>query len=187
MSNNITQLNTIIDIDDTIINEANQIANHRISNGLYNRMGLSYDERLDKAFIGALGEIAFEKFLNRYNITYTTNFRNGTGPDNGDFCINNYSEIIIDVKIAKTFNEPSTGWGFGFPVDQHPEQYDFLVVGYWNPRKNIVEFYGSIPGSMLIGRPTVNINVFSGIRYLTPNKEIRWGELDRDLSFLFNI
>ena len=170
-----------IKLTENLKNTAREIAVRRVDNGMFNRFGLTREERIDKAYIGALGEVAFENLLQDNYIRYTTDIHTCNRPDDGDFFINNYS---IDVKIAKTYKDPTPYWMFGVPVGQNPQLKDYTIIGWWNPGMDEVHFYGSIDGANLGGRPVVNVNSFSGARYLTNNIEISWGELDQDFAGL---
>lgn len=161
-----------------ILNEAHTIATKRLSSGLYNRMGFSYSTRYEKAKIGAIGELCFEQFLILNGVNQINNIRNSTGPDNGDFFINDYS---LDVKIAKTDLPPSRYWNFGFPVDQRPEKYDFLVVGYLDSNYENIDFYGIIKGDILINRIPTRRNSYSSNGYFTDNIEIQLHEMDTNI------
>ena len=50
--------------------EALQRARVMVENGLYSRFRLSYQERVKKAQLGCIGELAFEKFLQNLGIPY---------------------------------------------------------------------------------------------------------------------
>ena len=45
-------------------------AESMIQNGLYSRFGLSEKERLDKALLGCIGELAFQKHLKNLGIPF---------------------------------------------------------------------------------------------------------------------
>ena len=170
-----------IQLTDELKNTAREIAIRRVNNGMFNRFGLTREERIDNAYKGALGEVAFEQLLNNNGVEYRTDIHTCDEPDHGDFFINNCS---IDVKIAKTYKTPMPRWMFGVPIGQNPELKDYTIIGWWNPTQNQIHFYGSIRGENLEGRPVVNFNTFTGARYLTNNIEITWGELDQNFDGL---
>ncbi|HLT56428.1 MAG TPA: hypothetical protein VK057_10015 [Bacillota bacterium] len=167
--------------------EALQRARIMVENGLYSRFRLSYQERVKKAQLGCIGELAFEKFLQNLGIPYQLDregFEN-RNTDEFDFSINNK---IIDVKVAKksTRNNPNDSWTYGYPEEQYPERKDFVVIGWVDFDKNEVGFYGWLTGERIARFPVVEQNSYRGYRYLTPNHEFQWGEMNKNFGMLFH-
>jgi hypothetical protein len=161
-------------------------ANKMVSNGLYSRFGLSYNKRVEKAFLGCLGEVAFEYYLNVNGIKFkldTTDFT-ANNSDEFDFFCNGKK---IDVKVAKktTKNNPSDYWTYGYPQDQNPKSKDIVVIGWIDFSNKIIGFYGWISGYKISQYPVVEKNSFAGYKYLTPNHEFKWGVLNKNLSQIF--
>ena len=166
-------------LTDELRKKADQAAKSRISNDMYNRFSSTEKDRIERARIGALGEVCFENILNINKIKYFSDIFDNTSPDTGDFFIPDQSGISIDVKIAKTRKTPDPKWVFGIPIDQSPQKKDLIIIGWWNPGTDTVFFYGSIQGEKLIGRKTTYYNSLTGARYLTKNIEVAWKELNR--------
>lgn len=167
------------------IAEAKDRANSMISH-LYSRFGLKDKERLDKAELGCMGEIAFEHWLRRNHIAYKVDRESyeDRNTDEFDFMI---CGRTIDVKVAKlsTNNPPADHWCFGVPVDQHPDSKDALIVGWIDFRACQVGFYGWISGVQVGQCPKVIENSLTHKRYLTLNYEFRWGDLDKNIRRSF--
>lgn len=161
-------------------------AKQMIENGLYSRFNENTKQRIKNATIGCLGEIMFEQFLKNNDIPYELDQTDFTvsSTDEFDFKIN---DKIIDVKVAKTNKVPQHSWTFGYPVDQHPETKDYIVIGWVNVEKEEVGFYGFIEGEKVKNKPIVEKNSFAKFDYKTPNHEFSWGELSQDFNKLFNI
>lgn len=166
--------------------EAYKRAEIMVSNGLYSRFGLSYNKRIDKAYLGCLGEIGFEFYLNKEGV----NFKK----DNTDFSSKNSDEFDffcngkkIDVKVAKktTRNNPTDYWTYGYPHEQNPISKDVVVIGWVDFSAKVVGFYGWISGYNISKYPVVERNSFAGYKYLTPNHEFKWGALNKNLSLIF--
>jgi hypothetical protein len=167
-----------VKLTDKLMEKADKIADARISSNMYNRFNSNADKRKERAYIGALGEVCFEKILKDKKISYYTDIYINNSPDSGDFFCPNEEGICIDIKIAKTKKDPQESWRFGIPIDQTPWKKDLIIIGWWNPDTNKVFFYGSINGKKLLDRCTTNSNSLTGERYLTENVELKWGELD---------
>lgn len=170
--------------DDNDERLAQSKAQKMIENGLYSRFNLNQNDRLEKAFLGMLGEITFQKFLKIKQIPYDI--------DETDFNVSNSDEFdvkiknaLFDIKIAKTTNTPQDGWSYGYPEEQHPEKKDFIVVGCLNKQQRTVMFYGWISGKEVQKFPVVTINSFAKFPYKTPNHEFRYGNLNKDFDKLF--
>ena len=75
-------------------------AESMIQNGLYSRFGLSEKERLDKALLGCIGELAFQKHLKNLGIPFEL--------DQTDFQSHHSDEFDVKVNGAKENNcQPS--------------------------------------------------------------------------------
>lgn len=174
----------IIEIDfDHAKQEARRRAERMVANGLYNRFGATYAERVEHATIGCIGEIAFEQLLRSRKIEYNTDredFRNRNA-DDFDFEINGFR---IDVKVAKTNNNPSPRWTYGYPEQQIGMGKDYVVVGWVNESQRCIGMYGWIPFARISGYPLVEYNSYAGFRYQTPNYEFPWGDLDQNINSL---
>ncbi|MEM9887356.1 MAG: hypothetical protein AAF849_15790 [Bacteroidota bacterium] len=158
-----------------------------VKNGLYSRFRLSDSQRIDKALLGCIGELAFEQFLIQRNVPYKldeTDFESKNS-DEYDFLI---SGKKIDVKVAKksTPRPPSDGWTYGYPEEQNPQLKDYVVVGWVDFSKEEVGFYGWITGIQISTYKVVTHNSFAGYRYLTPNHEFRWGAMNKRFDELLN-
>ena len=68
-------------------------AKSMIQNGLYSRFGLSEKERLDKALLGCIGELAFQKHLKNLGIPFEL--------DQTDFQSHHSDEFDVKVNGAK--------------------------------------------------------------------------------------
>jgi hypothetical protein len=179
----------IIDIDfDIALNEARIRATTMIENGLYSRFHLSNAQRIDKALLGCLGEIAFEHYLKSKNIDYKLDETDFTivNSDQYDFLINNKK---IDIKVAKksTSRPPTDGWTYGYPQEQNPSTKDFVIVGWIDFNRKEIGFYGWIKGIEVSKYAVVTHNTFAGYKYLTPNHEFRWGAMNKDFENLFTL
>lgn len=167
---------------------AKKMAKKMVENGLYSRFNLSNEERINKATIGCLGELAFQHFLDSGNVEYSLDIGSfeDRNTDEYDILIN---EMKIDVKVAKlsTINAPHDGWTYGYPRDQNPSSKDYVVIGWLDYDKYEVGFYGWITGAKISSYPVVDVNSFAGYRYLTPNHEFKWGELNKNFVSLFNV
>ncbi|PRP66288.1 hypothetical protein [Nonlabens agnitus] len=164
---------------------AYQQAKKMVDNGLYSRFGLSLNQRIDKALLGCLGELAFEEFLKQNNVSYsldTSDFTK-TNSDEYDFLIN---EKKIDVKVAKktTQRPPNDNWTYGYPEEQNPSSKDFVVVGWIDFNNEVIGFYGWIKGSQIAKYTVVTHNSFAGYKYMTPNHEFKWGAMNKDFDAL---
>ncbi|MFK7936910.1 MAG: hypothetical protein AB8G22_25575 [Saprospiraceae bacterium] len=156
-----------------------------VANGLYSRFGLNDEKRIAKALLGCLGELAFETLLQQEGIAYQL--------DNSDFQTKNSDEFDfliknkkLDVKVAKKSTQamPNDRWTYGYPQQQRPDTKDFVVVGWIDFSNESVGFYGWIRGQRVSEFPVVTRNSYRGYRYLTPNHEFQWGELNQDLEQL---
>jgi hypothetical protein len=166
--------------------EARSRATIMVQNGLYSRFGYSIEVRIDKALLGCIGEIAFQRFLEQSNIDFELDkgsfaTRNS---DEFDFLIN---EKKLDVKVAKksTKYPPSDNWTYGYPQEQNPITKDFVVVGWVDFINKNVGFYGWTTGEIISKFDVVTKNTFSGYPYNTPNHEFPWGILNKNFTELF--
>lgn len=174
-----------LDFSDLLI-KARQQAEKMVGNGLYSRFGYSFDQRIEKAMLGSLGELGFEALLNQKNIPYQKDqagFENRNS-DDFDFRINGK---LFDIKVAKktTPKPPSTNWTYGYPQQQHPEKKDIIVIGWVDFTQHQIGFFGWITGKAISQFPVVTKNSFAGYHYQTPNHEFKWGELSKDWECLF--
>lgn len=161
-------------------------AKEMVKNGLYSRFGLSEEVRVEKAFLGCMGELAFEHFIKTKNISYeldTKDFQNRNS-DEFDFLVCGKK---VDIKVAKktTPSNPNDNWTYGYPQEQDPVSKDYIVVGWIDFKKEEVGFYGWITGKKISAFPVVEKNSFAGYAYLTPNHEFKWGELNKNFSEFF--
>ena len=168
--------------------KAHERAKQMVNYGLYSRFGLSEAQRIDKALLGCLGEIAFERLLKNHRINYRldeTDFENNNS-DEFDFIINGHK---IDVKVAKksTGKSPNDKWTYGYPAEQKPKSKDYIIIGWVDFKKEAVDFYGWISGKEVAVKPIIEQNAFAGYKYLTPNHEFKWGELNKNLTELFQL
>lgn len=161
-------------------------ASEMVENGLYSRFGLNKKQRIDKALLGCLGELGFETLLQQEGIEYVVDRNNfkDRNSDEFDFLINNKK---FDIKVAKksTKAAPNDNWTYGYPAQQRPQTKDYVVVGWVDFLKKEVGFYGWISGRRVSEFKVVTRNSYRGYKYLTPNHEFKWGELDEDLEQLF--
>ena len=180
-------MNVSVDFDE-IVQLANERAEKMVKNGLYSRFNLSYNQRIEKAKLGCIGEIGFESCLKERNIEYTT--------DNEDFSERNSDEFDfliggkkIDVKVAKktTVNPPKDSWAYGYPEEQNPISKDYVIVGWVDFKNKNIAFYGWIEGGNIANYSVVTENAFAGYQYLTPNHEFRWGALNKNFTQLFEL
>jgi hypothetical protein len=166
--------------------EARRRATIMVQNGLYSRFGYSIEVRIDKALLGCIGEIAFQRFLEQSNIDFEID--NGSfatrNSDEFDFLINNKK---LDVKVAKksTLNLPNDNWTYGYPEEQKPITKDFVVVGWVDFINKNVGFYGWTRGEIISRYTVVTKNAFKGYSYNTPNHEFPWGILNKNFTELF--
>lgn len=176
----------IVEIDfQEVKNKAYQQAKKMVENGLYSRFGLSLNQRIDKALLGCLGELAFEEYLKQHNVPYkldTSDFTM-TNSDEYDFLIKGNK---VDVKVAKktTQNPPNDSWTYGYPEEQNPKTKDYVVIGWIDFNNEVVGFYGWIEGSEIAQYPVVTHNSFAGYKYMTPNHEFKWGAMNKDFNAL---
>jgi hypothetical protein len=169
------------DLDfDKFYQKAKQKAQKMLTNGLYSRFGLSQKQRMDKAVLGCLGELAFEEYLKQKGVVYvldTSDFGN-KNTDEFDFLVKGKK---IDVKVAKksTQKPPNDNWTYGYPKEQNPSTKDFIIVGWVDFTNKEVGFYGWMSGKRISQYKVVSTNSFVGYPYLTPNHEFRWGDLNK--------
>ncbi len=165
---------------------ARQRATEMVSSDLYSRFGLTKEQRIEKALLGCLGELAFEHFLVSKRLLYIVDRENyvDRNSDEFDFLLNGKK---LDIKVAKktTANAPGDNWTYGYPKDQHPAQKDFIVVGWIDFANETVGFYGWTTGTAVEKNTVVNFNSFRGYKYLTPNHEFKWGTLNKNFAELF--
>ena len=165
---------------------AQQRAAEMVRNGLYSRFNLSNQQRIDKALLGCIGELAFEQVLIAGGHQYEVDREGfeGRNTDNYDFLI---MDKKLDTKVAKksTANPPNDSWTYGYPQEQNPASKDYVVVGWVDFPNKQVGFYGWITGVEVSRFPVVTRNTFAGYAYLTPNHEFRWGALNKNFTLLF--
>ncbi len=160
-------------------------AKKMVEQGLYSRFKLSYQQRLEKARLGCIGELSFERLLLQKGIPYqldATDFASSR-TDAFDFLIRDKK---VDVKVARktTPRLPGDSWTYGYPQEQRPAAKDFVVIGWVDLALQQVGFYGWIRGERISNYPVVNRNSFAGYSYLTPNHEFPWGALNKNLDLI---
>jgi len=171
---------------DLEIIEARKRAEKMVKNGLYSRFKYSIEVRIDKALLGCIGELAFQRFLEQSKIGFLLDeggFETRKS-DEFDFLINNKK---LDVKVAKksTLNLPNDNWTYGYPQEQNPISKDFVVVGWVDFINKNVGFYGWTTGQIISRYEVVTKNAFRGYSYNTPNHEFPWGILNKNFTELF--
>lgn len=175
----------LINITEEMMSEAKKMAVDMVNNGLYNRFGGDFDYQVEKAKIGCIGEIAFEKYLADSNIPFATD-RTGHGErhaDDFDVKINNKK---IDIKTAKTERTPIPKWTYGYPKQQMGMSKNYIVICYYSPSRNTVGIYGWMEFSRLTEFPVTYKNNFANFSYKTPNHEFPISELNTDIGLLIN-
>ena len=158
-------------------------AESMIQNGLYSRFGLSEKERLDKALLGCIGELAFQKHLKNLGIPFELDQTDFQSHHSDEFDVK-VNGAKIDIKVAKktTANPPTDNWTYGYPQEQHPETKDYVVVGWVDFNRKEVGSYGWIRGKQIVEFKVVTQNSYAKYPYLTPNHEFKWGCLTKDLN-----
>lgn len=158
-------------------------AEKMIENGLYSRFRLSDKERLDKALLGCIGELAFQQHLSNLRIPFELDHTDFQSHHTDEFDVK-VNGAKIDIKVAKktTANPPSDNWTYGYPQEQHPETKDYVVVGWVDFNRKEVGFYGWIRGEQIVRFKVVTRNSYAKYPYLTPNHEFKWGCLTKDLN-----
>ena len=158
-----------------------------VRHGLYNRFHASHEERIERAKIGCLGEIGFEKILSDRKIAFETDredFENRRA-DEFDFRVNGYK---IDVKVAKTDLIPDADeWKYGYPSEQLNREKDYIVVGWVSETNQRIGMFGWMPFSQIGTYPNRKSNTYAGFHYKTMNREFPWGDLNQDFEELFSI
>ena len=177
----------IVRYDRAMEMEALRRGRQMVKNGLYNRMGFSYGQRVNKAKIGCLGELAFQKALRHFGIAHETDdagYENRNS-DNFDFCINGK---LIDVKVAKatTPEPPNDSWTYGYPVEQTTHNKDYVVVGVVREGEGTVTFYGWIPFPDIKSYPITDKNTYAAFDYKTLNHEFPYGDMNKDFTALWS-
>lgn len=173
-------------LSDAVKHAAWADAKEMLDNGMFSRFGLSDKKRREKAYVGRLGELAFQMLLEDNGIP----FEPGTydpqrHSDNGDVLVNGY---VIDVKTARTFKEASPSWIFGYPLQQHPEEKDGIVIANLANQDSEIRFFGIISGENVARCPLSSSNSYSGEDYMTENYEISYGNLDPEvLSYIWEV
>ena len=126
-------------------------AESMIQNGLYSRFRLSEKERLDKALLGCIGELAFQKHLKNLGIPFELDQTDFQSHHSDEFDVK-VNGAKIDIKVAKktTANPPTDNWTYGYPQEQHPETKDYVVVGWVDFNRKEVGFYGWIRGKQIM-------------------------------------
>lgn len=170
---------------DWLLQEATQKAKQMVDRGLYSRFKLSYQQRLDKAVLGCMGELVFEQLLKQKGIPYqldTTDYST-SNTDAFDFLIRGKK---VDVKVAKktTIRPPADSWTYGYPQEQNPASKDYVVIGWIDMLLQQVGFWGWISGARISQYPVVTKNSFRGYPYLTPNHEFPWGALNKNFALM---
>ena len=173
-----------VSYDEAIENEALRRGREMVENGLYNRMGFNYGQRINKAKLGCIGEAAFKRLLDEDHIDYETDTRTyrNRNSDDFDFKINGK---IIDIKVAKSEKNPLDGWTYGYPVDQINHPKDYVVVGVVKESERAVKFYGWIRFDEISNYPQRTGNTFAGFNYSTRNYEFPYGDLNKDFDALW--
>ena len=174
----------IVNYDDALENQALIRGRQMVENGLFNRMGFTFGQRINKAKIGCIGELTFSILLTEKGIPFRTDTGDFTNrnSDDFDFSINNK---LIDVKVANTLLMPNDRWTYGYPVQQIGLRKDYVVVGAVNDEERCVRFYGWIPFSRISRYPTQQSNSFAGFNYSTLNYEFPWGDLNKSFDTLW--
>ena len=105
-------------------------AEKMIENGLYSRFRLSDKERLDKALLGCIGELAFQQHLSNLGIPFELDHTDFQSHHTDEFDVK-VNGAKIDIKVAKktTANPPSDNWTYGYPQEQHPKRLRRCRVG----------------------------------------------------------
>lgn len=173
-----------VSYDNSIENEALLRAREMVKSGLFDRMGFTYGQRINKAKIGCIGELAFGSVLSQLGIIYETD-NDGyvdRNSDDFDFKVNGK---FFDVKVAKTNHMPHDEWTYGYPVGQTHHYKDFIVVGAVNENERVVRYYGWIAFSQLMRYPITKINGYAKFDYSTDNYEFQWGDLNKDFDSLW--
>jgi hypothetical protein len=176
----------ILDVNfDYVLNNADKKARKMVDNGLYSRFNLSLNSRIEKAKLGCMGEIAFEKYLIDKGIHYQLDQSDfsKTNSDQYDFLI---KEKKIDIKVAKksTKNRPNDNWTYGYPQEQNPISKDVVIVGWVDFIRKEIGFYGWISGKRISKYKVVSKNSFVGYKYFTPNHEFPWGTMNKNIEEL---
>lgn len=166
--------------------KAHKRAVEMVDNALYSRFGLSKENRIEKALLGCIGELAFEQMLIANKYAYNVDRVNykDRNSDEFDFLINGKK---LDTKVAKksTSNAPSDHWTYGYPVEQNPVSKDFIIIGWVDFYNRAVGFYGWTSGEAVQKCAIVNANTYKGYKYLTPNHEFKWGALNKSFEQMF--
>ena len=126
----------IINYDEAIESQALERGKQMVRNGLFNRMGFSYGQRINKAKIGCIGEAAFSALLTSKGIPFQTDTGDFTERNADDFDFN-INDKLIDVKVAKTHLAPNDNWTYGYPVQQIGLRKYYVVVGTVNDEKRL--------------------------------------------------
>lgn len=176
----------LVEIDFTkLLQQARLRAQKMVAQGLYSRFKLSEQQRLDKAQLGCMGELAFEQLLRQKGVPYqldATDFASSR-TDQYDFLIGNKK---VDVKVAKKTSPrpPGDAWTYGYPQEQNPAAKDVVVVGWVDLARQQVGFWGWISGKRICNYPVVSRNSYAGYAYLTPNYEFPWGALNKNIDLI---
>lgn len=162
---------------------AKKIAAEMIKQGLYSRFGLNTDKRLDKAYLGCLGELAFAHWLEEKKVAYKTDNKSfiNRNSDEFDFLING-KKIDVKVALKSTKNPPNDNWTYGYPQEQNPKSKDFVIIGWIDLAHKEIGFYGWLTGLQISKSPIVIKNSFKGYNYKTPNHEFKWGLLNKNFE-----
>ena len=75
-------------------------AEKMIENGLYSRFRLSDKERLDKALLGCIGELAFQQHLSNLGIPFELDHTDFQSHHTDEFDVK-VNDAKIDIKVAK--------------------------------------------------------------------------------------
>ncbi len=165
--------------------KARKRASEMIQHGLYSRFGLERSSRLEKAYLGSLGEFAFAHWLDQKSISYKIDNRVFTNrnSDEYDFLIQG-KKVDIKVALKSTPRPPNDNWTYGYPEEQKPINKDIIVIGWIDQLQKIVGFYGWLTGIQVSKSPVVIKNSFKGYSYKTPNHEFKWGLMNKNFDTL---
>lgn len=140
-----------------------------------NEEGFTYDKFTtpDDAFVGRLGELAFEEYLEKKGLKKGVNFVDNSREefyDKFDFKLTQ-SGKKIDVKAAQTELDPNYSWYFGYPEIQKPAKKDVIVLVYIILKKRIAIIVGYLTGKQVSEYPVTDHNTKANFRYQTPNHD----------------
>lgn len=168
-----------IEITEEMYIEAKQKAQEMIDNGSYNKTYINETdkEKIEYALIDCIGKVAFKTMCNNIGIEAIP----GTYSDNDDFSINGFR---IDVRTVRTDSYPKGNWTYDYPVEQHPENKDSIVIGIYSPKNNTVLFWGLIDGCDVTQYETTAI---SNNQSCSKNYSIPYKALIIDPAYIISI